>query len=108
MNHILTEMLARYQTESLTDRKNAVKEVMQEIVLCGLSRAGFFQKARAGEVGQYTAKGDWSQKQRLKFLDECHIQEHKAHSNHDGVAHGKGREAAPRPDGLQGDYECIK
>ena len=24
MNHILTEMLARYQTESLTDRKNAV------------------------------------------------------------------------------------
>ena len=45
MNHILTEMLARHQTESLTDRKNAVKEVMQEIVLCGLSRAGFFQKA---------------------------------------------------------------
>ena len=45
MNHILTEMLARYQTESLSDRKNAVKEVMQEIVLCGLSRAGFFQKA---------------------------------------------------------------
>ena len=45
MNHILTEMLARYQTESLADRKNAVKEVMQEIVLCGLSRAGFFQKA---------------------------------------------------------------
>ena len=45
MNHILTEMLTRYQTENLTDRKNAVKEVMQEIVLCGLSRAGFFQKA---------------------------------------------------------------
>ena len=45
MNHILTEMLARYRTESLSDRKNAVKEVMQEIVLCGLSRAGFFQKA---------------------------------------------------------------
>ena len=44
MKHILTEMLARYQTESLADRKNAVKEVMQEIVLCGLSRAGFFQK----------------------------------------------------------------
>ena len=31
MNHILTEMLNRYQTESLTDRKNAVKEIMQEI-----------------------------------------------------------------------------
>ncbi len=45
MNHILMEMLTRYQTENLIDRKNAVKEVMQEIVLCGLSRAGFFQKA---------------------------------------------------------------
>ena len=45
MDHILTEMLARYQTESLADRKNAVKEVMQEIVLCGLSRSGFFKSA---------------------------------------------------------------
>lgn len=45
MNHILTEMLARYQTENLNDRKNAVKEIMQEIVLCGLARAGFFGKA---------------------------------------------------------------
>ena len=27
------------------DQKNAMKEIMQEIVLCGLSRAGFFQKA---------------------------------------------------------------
>ena len=43
MNRILEEMLARYQAENLTDRKNAVKEIMQEIVLCGLSRAGFFQ-----------------------------------------------------------------
>ena len=29
MNHILTEMLARYQTESLADRKNAVKEALK-------------------------------------------------------------------------------
>ena len=54
MNHILTEMLARYHTDSLTDRKNAVKEVMQEIVLCGLSRAGFFQKA-AFTIGLITS-----------------------------------------------------
>ena len=45
MNVILTEMLKKYCTESLTDKKNAVKEIMQEIVLCGLSRAGFFKKA---------------------------------------------------------------
>ena len=33
MNHIITEMLSRYQAEGLADKKNAVKEIMQEIVL---------------------------------------------------------------------------
>ena len=45
MNHVLSEMLNQYRADGLTDKKNAVKEIMQEIVLCGLSRAGFFQKA---------------------------------------------------------------
>lgn len=45
MNHVIHEMLNRYQAEGLADKKNAVKEIMQEIVLCGLSRAGFFKKA---------------------------------------------------------------
>ena len=44
MNHIITEMLSRYQAEGLADKKNAVKEIMQEIVLCGLSRTDFFRK----------------------------------------------------------------
>ena len=44
MNSVITEMLNRYNADGLTDKKNAVKEVMQEIVLCGLSRAGFFKK----------------------------------------------------------------
>ena len=44
MNNIITEMLSRYQAEGLADKKNALKEVVQEIVLCGLSRAGFFKK----------------------------------------------------------------
>ena len=44
MNSVITEMLNRYNAEGLTDKKNAVEEVMQEIVLCGLSRAGFFKK----------------------------------------------------------------
>ena len=45
MNSVISEMLKQYHTDGLTDKKNAVKEIMQEIVLCGLSRAGFFQKA---------------------------------------------------------------
>lgn len=45
MNGVLSEMLDHYQAEGLADKKNAVKEIMQEVVLCGLSRAGFFQKA---------------------------------------------------------------
>lgn len=45
MNRIITEMLDQYHAESLTDKKNAAKEIMQEIVLCGLSRAGFFKNA---------------------------------------------------------------
>lgn len=45
MNSVISEMLKQYRTDGLTNKKNAVKEIMQEIVLCGLSRAGFFQKA---------------------------------------------------------------
>ena len=44
MNNVLNEMLRKYQTSGVSDKKNAIKEIMQEIVLCGLSRAGFFQK----------------------------------------------------------------
>ena len=45
MNHVIHEMLNKYHAEGLADKKNAIKEIMQEIVLCGLSRAGFFKKA---------------------------------------------------------------
>ena len=43
MNGIIEQMLAGYEQQTLYDKKNAMKEVMQEIVLCGLSRAGFFR-----------------------------------------------------------------
>lgn len=43
MQTILTQMLASYQTKTLAQKKNAVKEIVQEIALCGLSRAGFFK-----------------------------------------------------------------
>lgn len=45
MNTAIEQMLKNYQIENIYDQKNAMKETMQEIVLCGLSRAGFFQKA---------------------------------------------------------------
>ena len=45
MNTVIEQMLKNYQIENIYDQKNAMKEIMQEIVLCGLSRAGFFQKA---------------------------------------------------------------
>ena len=45
MNRSIEQMINAYNAENLYDRKNAMKEVMQEIVLCGLSRAGFFNKA---------------------------------------------------------------
>lgn len=45
MSTAIEQMLKNYNVENLYDQKNAMKEIMQEIVLCGLSRAGFFQKA---------------------------------------------------------------
>lgn len=45
MNNVINEMMKKYTSDGLADKKNVVKEVMQEIVLCGLSRAGFFKKA---------------------------------------------------------------
>ena len=41
----IERMLQPYELASLNDRRNAAKEVIQEIVLCGLSRSGFFDQA---------------------------------------------------------------
>ncbi len=45
MNSAIEQMLKKYQPQNMVERKNAMKEIMQEIVLCGLARAGFFKKA---------------------------------------------------------------
>lgn len=45
MTSIIEQMLGQHGTATLQDRKNGIKEVVQEIVLCGLSRAGFFKQA---------------------------------------------------------------
>ena len=44
MNTIIEQMLNNYDLQQL-DKKDVVKEIMQEMVLCGLSRAGFFKEA---------------------------------------------------------------
>ena len=45
MEQVLNQMLDRYHINNLEDKKNAIKEIVQEIVLCGLSRGGFFNEA---------------------------------------------------------------
>ena len=45
MTNMIEQMLQQYDVVSILDKKNAVKEIMQEMVLCGLSRAGFFKEA---------------------------------------------------------------
>lgn len=45
MNNVLNEMLKKHEIKNIQDEKNAIKEIVQEIVLCGLSRGGFFNEA---------------------------------------------------------------
>ncbi len=45
MQQVLSQMLLKYQINNIEDKKNAIKEIVQEIVLCGLSRGGFFKEA---------------------------------------------------------------
>ena len=45
MNNIITQMLAKYEIKNVDDEINALKEIIQEIVLSGLSRGSFFDVA---------------------------------------------------------------
>lgn len=45
MNSVLEAMLDKYQPHNNEERENAIKEMVQEIALAGLSRGGFFLKA---------------------------------------------------------------
>ena len=45
MNNAIEAMLAKYNPQTNEERENAVKEIIQEIALAGLSRGGFFDKA---------------------------------------------------------------
>lgn len=45
MNSVLKNMLDKYKIKNSIDETNAMKEIIQEIVICGLSRGGFFNEA---------------------------------------------------------------
>ena len=45
MNNIIEQMLSKYEIKNTNDEINALKEIIQEIVLSGLSRGEFFDKA---------------------------------------------------------------
>ena len=45
MTDIFESMLSAYPTSTPQERRNATYEVMQQIVLCGLQRGGFFKEA---------------------------------------------------------------
>ena len=42
---ILEEMIKQYKPETFEESKAALREILQSIVLVGLSRGGFFNKA---------------------------------------------------------------
>ncbi len=45
MNEAIEQMLATYSPASKADYENAIKEILQELILLGLYRADFFEKA---------------------------------------------------------------
>lgn len=45
MSSIIDQMLISYNPVTKEDKENAMKEIIQEILLCGLARADFFDKA---------------------------------------------------------------
>lgn len=45
MNSVLKSMLKKYEIKNERDEINAMKEIIQEIVICGLSRGDFFDEA---------------------------------------------------------------
>lgn len=45
MNNIIKQMLSKYEIKNINDEINALKEIIQELVLSGLSRSDFFDKA---------------------------------------------------------------
>ena len=45
MNNVIEQLVQNYNPKNSEEVKNAIREIMQSIVLIGLSRSNFFSKA---------------------------------------------------------------
>jgi predicted nucleotidyltransferase component of viral defense system len=45
MTTVIEQMLEAYDIKSIEDEKNAIKEILQELILCSLAKANFFNDA---------------------------------------------------------------
>ena len=45
MANVIEQMLSRYEVTTIDEERNAMKEVIQEVVLSALAKAGFFKEA---------------------------------------------------------------
>lgn len=45
MNNVIKQMLSKYEINNINDEINALKEIIQEIIISGLSRGSFFDRA---------------------------------------------------------------
>lgn len=45
MNNVILQMINQYEIKNTNDEINALKEIIQELILSGLSRGGFFSEA---------------------------------------------------------------
>lgn len=52
----------------MSDKKNSLKEVVQEVVLCGLSRAVFFNRRRFSENLDFSLKTTDTEFQLSKYF----------------------------------------
>jgi hypothetical protein len=63
MNPIFKNMLFRYSMRTKDERTNATHEVMQQIALAGLYKAGFFN--RAAFYGDILSRRDFGESELL-------------------------------------------
>lgn len=52
MQTIISQMLEQYRADPFGEERNALKEVVQEVALCGLSRAGFSNRRARSFFGR--------------------------------------------------------
>lgn len=45
MTTVIEQMLSEYTNNTLEEEENAIKEILQELLLCSLAKAGFFEEA---------------------------------------------------------------